>query len=155
MTKEIALAVFEDHKIRRVYDEKTEIWLFSVADIIVVLIQQKDYQAARNYWKGLKNRLKKEGKAEKSLKERGLTWKKKPGKACLPVKNFCLQKNRRNRSNPVKIRRPVMNKEIKHPVRTKIAETDFGRVLEIIQNGKNKAIQAVNVALIDTYWQVE
>ena len=61
MTKETALAVFEDHKIRRIFDDKTETWLFSVVDIIAVLIQQKNYQAARNYWKVLKNRLKKEG----------------------------------------------------------------------------------------------
>ncbi len=61
MTKETALAVFEDHKIRRIFDEKTETWLFSVVDILAVLIQQKNYQAARNYWKVLKNRLKKEG----------------------------------------------------------------------------------------------
>ncbi len=54
------LAVFEDHKIRRVYDEKLETWYFSVVDIIQVLIQQTDYQAARNYWKVLKNRLNKE-----------------------------------------------------------------------------------------------
>jgi hypothetical protein len=56
-----ALAVFEDYKIRRVYDEKAEIWYLSVIDIIAALIQQPDYQAARNYWKVLKNRLKKEG----------------------------------------------------------------------------------------------
>ncbi|HPO14640.1 MAG TPA: Bro-N domain-containing protein [Candidatus Hydrogenedentes bacterium] len=61
MSKEHALAVFENFKIRRVYDEKGETWYFSVVDIIAALIQQPDYQAARNYWKVLKNRLKKEG----------------------------------------------------------------------------------------------
>ena len=56
-----SLAIFEGYKIRRHYDENTETWYFSVIDIIQVLIQQPDYQAARNYWKVLKNRLKKEG----------------------------------------------------------------------------------------------
>ncbi|MBN1975081.1 MAG: hypothetical protein JW787_15675 [Sedimentisphaerales bacterium] len=55
------LAIFEDYKIRRLYDEETETWYFSVVDIIQVLIQQPDFQKARNYWKVLKNRLKKEG----------------------------------------------------------------------------------------------
>ena len=59
--KENSLAVFEGKQIRRYYDEKTETWYFSVVDIIQVLIQQPDYQAARNYWKVLKNRLNKEG----------------------------------------------------------------------------------------------
>jgi DNA-damage-inducible protein D len=54
-------AIFEEHKIRRVYDEETETWFFSVVDIIQVLAQQPNYQAARNYWKVLKNRLSKEG----------------------------------------------------------------------------------------------
>jgi hypothetical protein len=58
---ENALAVFEDYKIRRHYDEKAETWYFSVVDIMQVLIQQPNYQAARNYWKVLKNRLSKEG----------------------------------------------------------------------------------------------
>jgi prophage antirepressor-like protein len=53
-------AIFEEHEIRRVYDEATEIWWFSVVDIVQVLTQQPDYQAARNYWKVLKNRLSKE-----------------------------------------------------------------------------------------------
>jgi len=44
-------AVFEEREIRRVYDEKTETWFFSVVDIVQVLTQQPDYQAARNYWK--------------------------------------------------------------------------------------------------------
>ena len=58
---QIQPAIFETHEIRRVYDEKTETWWFSVVDIIQVLTQQADYQAARNYWKVLKNRLAKEG----------------------------------------------------------------------------------------------
>jgi len=54
-------AIFEEREIRRIYDEKTETWFFSVVDIVQVLTQQPDYQAARNYWKVLKNRLTKEG----------------------------------------------------------------------------------------------
>lgn len=61
MNREQALAVFEDYNIRRMYDEETGTWYFSVVDIIAALIQQPDYQAARNYWKVLKNRLNKEG----------------------------------------------------------------------------------------------
>ncbi len=56
-----ALTVFENYKIRRHYDEETETWYFSVVDIIQVLLQQPDYQAARKYWNKLKERLKKEG----------------------------------------------------------------------------------------------
>lgn len=55
------LALFEGHEIRRVYDEKSETWFFSVIDIVRVLTQQRDYQAARKYWKVLKGRLAKEG----------------------------------------------------------------------------------------------
>ena len=55
------LALFESQPIRHVYDETAEVWWFSVIDIVQVLTQQPDYQAARNYWKVLKNRLAKEG----------------------------------------------------------------------------------------------
>ncbi len=53
--------LFEQHQIRRLYDEATETWWFSVIDIVGALIDQPDYQAARNYWKVLKHRLDKEG----------------------------------------------------------------------------------------------
>ena len=56
-----SIAVFEEKHIRRVYDEETETWFFSVVDIVQVLTDQPDYALARNYWKVLKNRLKKEG----------------------------------------------------------------------------------------------
>ena len=54
-------AIFEEHEIRRVYDEATETWLFFVVDIIQVLTQSSDYQTARKYWNKLKERLGKEG----------------------------------------------------------------------------------------------
>ena len=54
-------AFFESHAIRRVYDEDTESWWFSVVDIVQALTQQPDYQTARKYWNKLKERLGKEG----------------------------------------------------------------------------------------------
>ena len=54
-------AIFEEHEIRRVYDEASETWWFSVVDIVQVLTQQPDYQAARKSWNKLKERLGKEG----------------------------------------------------------------------------------------------
>ena len=59
--KDKSLAVFENYNIRRIYDEETETWYFSVVDIIQALIQQPDYQTARKYWNKLKERLNKEG----------------------------------------------------------------------------------------------
>lgn len=61
MTSETALTVFEDHQIRRVYDEKREVWYFSVVDIMAVLTAQSNHQTARKYWNKLKERLLKEG----------------------------------------------------------------------------------------------
>lgn len=61
MSNEKNLAIFENFKIRRHYDEDKDVWYFSVIDIVQALIQQPDYQAARNYWKVLKSRLSKEG----------------------------------------------------------------------------------------------
>ncbi|MDA8178075.1 MAG: BRO-N domain-containing protein [Desulfobacteria bacterium] len=58
---QIQPALFETHEIRRVYDEDSETWWFSVVDIIQVLTQQADYQTARKYWNKLKERLGKEG----------------------------------------------------------------------------------------------
>ena len=52
---------FDDQAIRRVYDEKTETWWFSVIDVVQVLPQQADYLTARQYWNKLKERLTKEG----------------------------------------------------------------------------------------------
>ena len=54
------ITIFEGQKIRRHWDEKKEKWFFSVVDIIKILTDKIDFQSARNYWKVLKSRLKKE-----------------------------------------------------------------------------------------------
>lgn len=59
--KNKSLAIFEKQIVRRVWNEKEEKWYFSVIDVVAVLIDQLDFQAARNYWKVLKIRLKQEG----------------------------------------------------------------------------------------------
>jgi len=60
MPNDTALAIFENFKIRRHFNEKTETWNFSVIDIVAALTEQTDYKKAQSYWTTLKNRLKKE-----------------------------------------------------------------------------------------------
>ncbi len=55
------IAIFEEKNIRRVYDEKTETWYFSVVDIVGVLTEQPTSRGAALYWGKLKSRLKLEG----------------------------------------------------------------------------------------------
>ena len=76
------LAIFEDHKIRRTYDKKSDTWFFSVVDVVQVLTQQADYQTARKYWSVLKTRLKKEG-SESTTKCSQLKLKAPDGKKYL------------------------------------------------------------------------
>ena len=54
-------ASFDGQSIRRVFDEDSETWWFSVIDVVQVLTQQADSQTARKYWNQLKLRLDKEG----------------------------------------------------------------------------------------------
>jgi hypothetical protein len=56
-----SLVIFEEYNIRRLHDEETDTWLFSVVDIMQALLQQSDFQTARKYWNKLKERLNKEG----------------------------------------------------------------------------------------------
>ena len=55
------IQLFEDKRIRTAWDEEKEEWYFSIVDVVAVLTDQPDYQAARNYWKVTKKRLKDEG----------------------------------------------------------------------------------------------
>lgn len=61
MTKKETLKLFEDRKIRTVWDDKEEKWYFSIIDVVAILVESKDYQTARKYWNKLKQRLKEEG----------------------------------------------------------------------------------------------
>ena len=58
MTKETAIKLFNDRKIRTHWDEEQEKWYFSIVDVVGVLT---DSPNPNNYWKVLKNRLKKDG----------------------------------------------------------------------------------------------
>ena len=61
MTKKESLQLFEEKKVRTVWDDKEEKWYFSIVDVCGVLTEQPDTEHARNYWKVLKHRLVKEG----------------------------------------------------------------------------------------------
>ncbi len=52
---------FEGRDIRRVYDEATEAWWFSVIDVVQVLT---DSSNARRYWSDLKRKLAQEAGSE-------------------------------------------------------------------------------------------
>ena len=59
-TEKISIQFFDDREVRAVWDEENSKWWFSVLDIVGVLNEQDDYEKNRNYWKYLKEKLKKE-----------------------------------------------------------------------------------------------
>ena len=60
MTENIAIAIFEGRKIRRVWDKEKEKRYFSVVDVVSILTDQEDYKKAKSYRTTLKSRLKAE-----------------------------------------------------------------------------------------------
>jgi DNA-damage-inducible protein D len=68
-TNKMGLAIFEDFEIRRYYDEKKELWYFSVVDVITALTNSKNPAV---YWRVLKKRLIDEGSSETVTKCNGL-----------------------------------------------------------------------------------
>lgn len=59
--QKISIRFFDDREVRAVWDEAGAKWWFSVLDIVGVLNAQDDYAKNRNYWKYLKNKLRKNG----------------------------------------------------------------------------------------------
>ena len=72
-----SLAIFVDYKIRRLYDEETETWFFSVVDIVAALT---DSVNPRDYWFKMKIRVKSEDGIELSTICRQLKMKAPDGK---------------------------------------------------------------------------
>ena len=58
MTQQNKIQLFEESKVRTVWDSEQEKWFFSVIDVVAVLTDSLD---AKRYWSVLKSRLKKEG----------------------------------------------------------------------------------------------
>ena len=54
------IKLFEDKKIRVVWNQEKQDWYFSIVDVVSVL-NDSDYQTARTYWRKLHERLRKEG----------------------------------------------------------------------------------------------
>jgi hypothetical protein len=77
MTKQDAIQIFEDKKVRTVWDEEQEQWFFSVIDVIEILT---DTDRPRKYWNDPKTKLKKEG-SESSDKIGQLKMRSSDGKS--------------------------------------------------------------------------
>ncbi|MBE6273470.1 MAG: hypothetical protein E7097_06235 [Bacteroides sp.] len=58
MVKQNAIKVFEEKKVRTLWDSETEEWYFSVVDVVAILT---DSENPRRYWSDLKRKLAKEG----------------------------------------------------------------------------------------------
>ena len=55
------IKIFEERKVRTMWNEDTEEWYFSIVDVVGILTDQPTIDSARNYWKVLKHRMKAEG----------------------------------------------------------------------------------------------
>lgn len=58
MAENTQIKIFEEKRVRTIWDAEQEEWYFSVVDVVAVLTESIN---PNNYWKVLKNRLKKEG----------------------------------------------------------------------------------------------
>jgi len=77
MEKEKSLVAFQEYKIRRFYDEKSETWYFSVTDVVGALTESANPAV---YWRVLKKRLKDEGANETVTKCNALKMPSADGK---------------------------------------------------------------------------
>ena len=68
MVDDIILKFYTTHsEIRRFYDKDKNVWLFSVADTILVFLQLANRKESNKYWNKLKNSLKKDSLLIKNI----------------------------------------------------------------------------------------
>ena len=58
MTKQDAIKIFEDKKVRTLWDDEKEKWYFSIIDVIEILTNSP---RPRKYWHALKTKVANEG----------------------------------------------------------------------------------------------
>jgi len=80
MEKGQSLVAFQEYRIRRFFDEKTETWYFSVTDVVGALTESTNPAV---YWRVLKKRLKDEGANETVTKCNALKMPSADGKSRL------------------------------------------------------------------------
>ena len=56
--KKEAIKIFEERKVRTIWDDTHEKWYFSIVDVVAILTNSSNPQT---YWRVLKKRLKEEG----------------------------------------------------------------------------------------------
>jgi hypothetical protein len=56
-----SIKLFEEKKVRTLWDDEQEKWYISIVDAIEILTDSQDFQRARKYWNKLKQRLRDEG----------------------------------------------------------------------------------------------
>lgn len=57
MTQKHKIQLFEEKKVRTVWDDEKEEWFFSIVDVCGVLTDQTTTRGASTYWAVLKKRL--------------------------------------------------------------------------------------------------
>ncbi|MGB4850619.1 MAG: hypothetical protein WBP41_22015 [Saprospiraceae bacterium] len=58
MSKQEAIKIFEEKKVRTLWDSEKELWYFAIVDVIAALTNSPNPQV---YWRVMKKRLKDEG----------------------------------------------------------------------------------------------
>ena len=71
MTKKQGIQLFEEKRVRTVWDDEAEKWYFSIVDVVAVLTDSLDPGA---YWRKLKERLRKEGNERSRPKRVGFLY---------------------------------------------------------------------------------